>query len=43
MSTRVVVATFEHEDDLLGATTAVRKQGLRIVDAFTPYAVHGLD
>ncbi len=43
MSTRVIVATFEHEDDLLAATTAVRLKGLKIVDAFTPYAVHGLD
>lgn len=43
MSNRVLLATFEHEDDLLGATAAVRSHGLRIVDAFTPYAVHGLD
>ncbi len=43
MSTRVVTATFEHQDDLLAATTAVRKSGLKIIDAFTPYAVHGLD
>ncbi len=43
MSDRVLLATFEHEDDLLAATEAVRRQGLRIVDAFTPYAVHGLD
>lgn len=43
MSDRVLLATFDHEDDLLAAVTAVRKRGLRIVDAFTPYAVHGLD
>ncbi|HIF01237.1 MAG TPA: DUF3341 domain-containing protein [Planctomycetes bacterium] len=43
MSARVLLATFAHEDDLLAATTAVRESGLRIVDAFTPYAVHGLD
>ncbi len=43
MSERVLLATFEHEDDLLGAVAAVRKKGLRIVDAFTPYAVHGLE
>ncbi len=43
MSNRLLLATFEHEDDLLAATTAVRKKGLHIVDAFTPYAVHGLD
>lgn len=43
MSDRFLLATFEHEDDLLAATEAVRAQGLQIVDAFTPYAVHGLD
>ena len=43
MSQRVLLAVFEHEDDLLAATKAVREKGLRIVDAFTPYAVHGLE
>ena len=43
MSDRVLLATFEHEDDLLAATDAVRSSGYRIVDAFTPYAVHGLE
>ena len=43
MSDRVLIATFEHEDDLLAAATAVRTRGLRIIDAFTPYAVHGID
>lgn len=43
MTERIIVATFEHEDDLLRATAVARQQGLPIVDAFTPYAVHGLD
>jgi hypothetical protein len=43
MSDRVLLATFDHEDDLLAATNAVRSGGYRIVDAFTPYAVHGLE
>lgn len=43
MSDRVLLATFEHEDDLLAATGVLREHGLRIVDAFTPYAVHGLE
>jgi hypothetical protein len=43
MSQRQLLVMFEHEDDLLAATNAVRSKGLRIVDAFTPYAVHGLD
>ena len=38
-----LVAVFEREDDLLHATAAARKEGLRIVDAFTPHAIHGLD
>lgn len=43
MSRHVVVATFEHEEDLLLATASARQQGLSIVDAFTPFAVHGMD
>ena len=43
MTDRVLLATFDHEDDLLAATDAARRYGLRIVDAFTPYAIHGLD
>ena len=43
MSARYLLAYFDHEGDLLQATAAVRRQGWKIVDAFTPYAVHGLD
>ncbi len=43
MSQRYLLATFQHEDDLVAATEAVRRNGMQIVDAFTPYAVHGLD
>ncbi|MBT4866450.1 MAG: DUF3341 domain-containing protein [Planctomycetaceae bacterium] len=43
MSERVLLATFEHEDDLLAAVAAIRRKGLQIADAYTPYAVHGLD
>lgn len=43
MSDRVLLATFEYEEDLLAATVEVRRRGYRIVDVFTPYAVHGLD
>lgn len=42
MSRRVLVASFGSEDDLLGATRAVRAAGLHVVDAYTPYPVHGL-
>src|SRR5262245_18811767 len=43
MSRRLLVAAFERENDLLGATTTARERGLRIIDVYTPYAVHGLD
>jgi len=43
MSERILLATFDYEDDLLGATAEVHKQGYSIVDVFTPHAVHGLD
>ena len=40
---RSLFATFGHEEDLLAAVQEVRQQGVKIIDAFTPYAVHGLD
>ena len=43
MSRKVLITVFKNEDDVMGATTAARKQGLEIVDVYTPYAVHGLD
>jgi hypothetical protein len=43
MSERYLLACFDHEHDLLAATAAVRQSGVKIVDAFTPYPVHGLD
>jgi len=43
MSRRLLLATFAEEQDLLAATRAAREQGLRIVDVYAPYAVHGLD
>ncbi len=43
MSKQLLLATFEHADDLLSATIIAREKGLHIVDAFTPFAVHGLD
>ena len=43
MSDRVLLATFEHEEDLLSAIEESGRRGYQVVDAFTPYAVHGLD
>jgi mono/diheme cytochrome c family protein len=43
MSRRLLLSVFAKEDDLLKAAEAARREGLRIVDAYTPYAVHGLE
>ena len=37
------IATFDDADHLVAATRTARAAGLTIVDAYTPYAVHGLD
>ncbi len=43
MNRRVLIGIFATEDDILHVTEAARLRGLRIVDVFAPYAVHGLD
>jgi hypothetical protein len=43
MARRVVVSTFDREEDILGAVAAARTRGVGIIDAYTPYAVHKLD
>ena len=43
MSDRVLLATFDHEQDVLEATAEVRRRGYRIIDVFSPCAIHGLD
>ena len=43
MSRRVVLGAFASEEEILGATRAARAEGLKILDVYTPYAVHGLD
>ncbi len=43
MGRRLFVGSFATEEDILGATRAAREKGLRILDVYTPYAVHGLD
>ena len=40
---RYVMARFGHEADLLAAVGAARGAGLVLEDAYTPYAVHGLE
>ncbi|MHC4954568.1 MAG: DUF3341 domain-containing protein [Planctomycetota bacterium] len=43
MSARIQKGVFLRDTDLLKATNAAREAGYRIVDAYTPFAVHGLD
>jgi len=43
MSKVRTVGWFEQEAQILDATKAARKAGLKVVDVYTPYAVHGLD
>jgi hypothetical protein len=43
MSRRVFVGVFSREEDIVGVAEAARLKGLKIVDIYTPYAVHGLD
>jgi Protein of unknown function (DUF3341) len=38
-----IVARFENERRLVDAVRAVRARGLRVYDAYAPYAIHGLD
>jgi len=43
MNRRVLIGIFDSEDDILRVTYSARRRGLKIVDVFAPYAVHGLD
>ena len=43
MSRRVLIGIFDSEDAILDVTESARRRGLKIVDLFAPYAVHGLD
>lgn len=40
---RFLLGVFETESDILAATRVARRRGFRVVDTYTPYAVHGLD
>jgi hypothetical protein len=40
---RYTAAFFANEDDLLAGAGAARRAGFEIHDAYTPFAVHGLD
>ena len=43
MSRRVFVGVFETEEDTLAAVRASRARGYKVIDVYTPYAVHGMD
>ena len=43
MSRRVVLGAFSTEEEILGVTRAARAGGLKVLDVYSPYAVHGLD
>jgi hypothetical protein len=43
MACRSVLGVFAREADILAATDAARREGITILDVYTPYAVHGLD
>jgi Protein of unknown function (DUF3341) len=43
MSGRVTIAAFAGENDLLQAVAAVRERHWPIIEAYTPFPVHGLD
>ncbi len=43
MSQRYLLGTFEREEDIVGVVKKVRELNYKIVDVYTPYAVHGLE
>jgi hypothetical protein len=43
MSVRYLINVFGDERDIVNATREARRQGYKIVDVYTPFAVHGLD
>lgn len=43
MSKRLLVGVFDNERDTLDAVRASRARGLRVVDVYGPYAIHGIE
>jgi hypothetical protein len=43
MTRRLFISYFANEKDILNAAKAARQNDYEILDAYTPYAVHGLD
>lgn len=40
---RIMIGVFSDEEGIVNAAGEARHQGLRIVEAYTPYAIHGFD
>lgn len=38
-----IVGVFDDQDDILDSIKSVRKDGLKIHEVFSPYAIHGID
>ncbi len=43
MSRRVMIGVFEREEDTVAAVRTSRAQGLKVLDVYGPYPIHGLD
>lgn len=43
MSSRRFIGVFEREEDTLEAIRESRARGLKVVDVYGPYAIHGID
>ncbi len=43
MSQRILFGVFASEADILGVVRAAREEDLKVLDVYSPYAVHGLD
>ncbi|MEN9729013.1 MAG: hypothetical protein RLZ91_130 [Bacteroidota bacterium] len=42
-TTNYILGVYDDEDEVLHAVTAVKAQGIKIEDVFTPFPIHGLD
>jgi hypothetical protein len=43
MSRRLMIGIFRDEADILEVAREARERGLKIVDVYAPYAIHGMD
>ena len=43
MSSTMVMAYFDHEQDVLAATAELRRRSFEVADVYSPHAIHGMD